>query len=110
MEARYTYIRLLLYRTFVTKAKHFDETQDATSSLYSSTISRRVFTECQILCVEVAQQLIGLLSDNLRASDADHREDLLPEWWYLLPCEIHKDVSPHLQADMFQMSTLLPWS
>lgn len=92
IEDSYFYIQMLLYRSFVSQARKFGTFSDVIPRLNTSTVSQRVVAECQVSCIEAARQLIGNLYDNLPANDRVHDHDVLPEWWNVLSCELHKPV------------------
>lgn len=85
-KARYSYTRLLLYRSFITQAKQFEELQDATFQ-YKSTASKSMFSECQLLCIDAAQEIISILFDHLPTRNAVQEVDVLPERWNMMACE-----------------------
>jgi hypothetical protein len=75
---------MLLFRPILSKYCTAREiASDPLISLHDS-FPQRVALQCSVICVKVAQEVIGLIHSNI---PADGTSGPLPAWWYNILCE-----------------------
>ncbi|PYH96647.1 putative C6 transcription factor [Aspergillus ellipticus CBS 707.79] len=79
--ARFLHVRMLLFRPILSKYCTARDVTGASGPLISlcDSFPHRVALQCSIICVKVAQEVIGLIHGNL---PADGSPGPLPAWWY----------------------------
>lgn len=104
---RFLHVRMLLFRPILSRYCTSREigVSDPLISFRDS-FPRRVALQCSIICVKVAQEVIGLIHGNL---PADGSSGPLPAWWYNILCEYLDFGSlPWLMnADVYTAATVL---
>ncbi|KAL3452764.1 fungal-specific transcription factor domain-containing protein [Aspergillus insuetus] len=79
LRARFLHVRMLLFRPILSKYCTAREiASDPLISLHDS-FPQRVALQCSIICVKVAQEVIGLIHCNI---PTDGTSGPLPAWWY----------------------------
>ncbi|KAL3484417.1 fungal-specific transcription factor domain-containing protein [Aspergillus germanicus] len=79
LRARFLHVRMLLFRPILSKYCTAREiASDPLISLHDS-FPQRVALQCSVICVKVAQEVIGLIHSNI---PADGTSGPLPAWWY----------------------------
>ncbi|KAL2809432.1 putative C6 transcription factor [Aspergillus granulosus] len=79
LRARFLHVRMLLFRPILSKYCTARElAPDPLISLHDS-FPQRVALQCSVICVKVAQEVIGLIHRNI---PADGTSGPLPAWWY----------------------------
>ncbi|KAL3463887.1 fungal-specific transcription factor domain-containing protein [Aspergillus heterothallicus] len=79
LRARFLHVRMLLFRPILSKyCTARDIASDPLISLNDS-FPQRIALQCSIICVKVAQEVIGLIHRNI---PVDGTSGPLPAWWY----------------------------
>ncbi|KAJ0426889.1 C6 transcription factor [Aspergillus carlsbadensis] len=79
LRARFLHVRMLLFRPIL--SKYCTAREIASHPLISlhDSFPQRVALQCSVICVKVAQEVIGLIHGNI---PADGTSGPLPAWWY----------------------------
>ncbi|KAL2856442.1 C6 transcription factor [Aspergillus pseudoustus] len=79
LRARFLHVRMLLFRPILSKYCTAREIASDPLISLNDSFPQRVALQCSIICVKVAQEVIGLIHSNI---PADGTSGPLPAWWY----------------------------
>ncbi|RAL01245.1 transcription factor domain-containing protein [Aspergillus ibericus CBS 121593] len=80
LRARFLHVRMLLFRPILSRYCTSREIGISDPLIsFRDSFPQRVALQCSIICVKVAQEVIGLIHGNL---PADGSSGPLPAWWY----------------------------
>ncbi|PWY91705.1 C6 transcription factor [Aspergillus sclerotioniger CBS 115572] len=80
LRARFLHVRMLLFRPILSRYCTSRESGISDPMIsFRDSFPQRVALQCSIICVKVAQEVIGLIHGNL---PADGSSGPLPAWWY----------------------------
>ncbi|PYH42286.1 transcription factor domain-containing protein [Aspergillus saccharolyticus JOP 1030-1] len=82
LQARFLHVRMLLFRPILSKyctARDVGASDPGPLIAQQDSLTQRIALQCSVICVKVAQEIIGLI---YRHIPADGTAGPLPAWWY----------------------------